>query len=126
MRSEWKFSYAITNLFNAATAKRDHHKSRFDWWTSKRGEVMDQIKEDGLQVSESLVSQYSKTGYAVSEAEVKIDPKFQKQLDECVSKMKHHKSKVDSYQVYVEVLGSRPGGDSLELNVDDWTFFFGG
>lgn len=110
---------------SAAQAKVDHHRSRLKWWTEKRDEILTQIKSDGLQVSESLVAEYAKTGYMNCRAKVTIDPDMQEKLNECVSKQDEHKMCVSLYDPYVGVLSDRSDTETLELNPDDWTFFFG-
>lgn len=123
-RQEWKFEYLACDLLKAAREKRDHHKARLDWWEAKKGEVEQQIKETGLKFHESLVAEYSKTGYGAQSSDVQVDPVLKKKLDECFSKIRHHKSKVDDYGGFVTVLADTPELQRLELHIDDWRYFF--
>lgn len=125
LRDKWTFGFKISDVLAAARAKMDHHRSRIAWWDAKKEEVFAKIKESGLKVSESLVSQYSKTGYPGASVDLEVDPDLQRKLDECVRKIGEHKAKADSYVAYVEVLSTRPGGDMIDLGVEDWQFFFG-
>ncbi len=125
LRSEWVYPYTVDKILAAAKHKRDHHKSRHEWWSKKKDEVFCTIREGGLEISESLVSQYSKTGYGAAQAQVKVDPELQKKLDECIGKLNLHKSLIDSYSAYVEVFESRPSGECYNLHIDDYQFFFG-
>lgn len=125
LRDKWTFGMKIGEVLAGAKAKRDHHNSRVAWWEAKKSEVFATIKEGGLKISESLVSQYAKTGYATASVDLEVDPDLQKKLDECVRKIGDHRAKADSYAAYVEVLSTRPGGDTIELAVEDWQFFFG-
>ena len=126
LRDKWLFTMRVGEVYDGAKAKYEHHQSRIAWWREKKDEVFAKIKGDGgLKISESLVSQYNKTGYANASVEVEVDPELQKQLDECIRKISDHKVRADSYYAYVEVLESRPKNDTLDLTVDDWQFFFG-
>jgi hypothetical protein len=80
-------------------------------------------------VHESLVSQYSKTGYTggghVAEAQIMVDSTLQKDLDECAGKIRMHQAKIEDYSAYVELLSKRPQNDRFDLHMDDWQHFFG-
>lgn len=126
MRQQWLYKYPVCDLLNAAKRKHEHHVSRLKWWMEKRQEVFNAIRsDDGLQISESLVAQYAKTGYLSSGPEVTINPELKKQLGECTDKISIHKNLVDDYAGYVDLLNSRPPQEQFDLQIDDWKFFFG-
>jgi hypothetical protein len=109
--------------------KLDHHKSRLEWWKVKKEEALQKIRDGGIEVHESLVSQYSKTGYTggghVAEAQIMVDSTLQKDLDECAGKIRMHQAKIEDYSAYVELLSKRPQNDRFDLHMDDWQHFFG-
>lgn len=124
LRNEWKFDYLACDLLKAARGKRDHHKARLDWWENKKSEIEREIRENGLKFHESIVSEYSKAGYFPQTGDVQVDPDLKKKLDECFGKIRHHKSKVDDYGGFVTMLADTPEVRKLELNIDDWRYFF--
>lgn len=125
-RASWKFTYTADKLLEAATAKRDFHAGRLDWWSSKRKETEDKIRSEGIEIDESvaigsLTSNYSNSGRG---PQVSIRNDLVRDLTECVSKTQEHEAKIRDYGAWIQVLSSQ-GQTSLELHQDDWLFFFG-
>lgn len=61
LRSDWKFQYLAADLAVAARTKRDHHASRLSWWEGQQQAVIAEVREKGLEVSESIAMQYGST-----------------------------------------------------------------
>lgn len=128
-RASWKFTYTADKLLEAATAKKDFHAGRLDWWTSKRKETEDKIRSEGIEIDESVAAfsnglgtaGYSNSGRGPS---VSIRNDLVKDLGECVAKTSEHEAKIRDYGAWIQVLASQ-GQTSLELHQDDWLFFFG-
>lgn len=120
-RDKWEFEYTAAKLAEAAEAKREHHVGRLDWWQAKRAEVIQRIKDSGMDVRESLAVSKS-PGYG--QAQIVIDSTMQKDLGEAVSKVEEHEDRVRGYDGWVQVLRANPEA-RLKLHHDDYLFFFG-
>lgn len=128
-REEWTFKYTAANLAAAAAAQAEFRRNRFEFWRSKKAEVMHKIKDSGLTVHEEIATalldkSYVSTSALRQGAQVLVDPTLQKDLNECVTKMQRHADKARHYDGWEQVLRGNP--DALvELDHDDWMFFFG-
>jgi len=127
-RASWKFTYTADKLFQAAEAKKSWHMERLKWWSDKRKEVETTIRAEGIEIDESVAAftglgtaNYSNSGRGPS---VSIRNDLVKDLSECVMKTTEHEGKCREYDAWMQVLGSQ-GQASLDLNQDDWLFFFG-
>lgn len=126
-RASWKFTYTADKLLDAATAKKDWHASRLDWWSGKRKETEDKIRSEGIEIDESVgvgsltTANYSNSGRG---PQVSIRNDLVRDLTECVQKTNEHEGKIRDYGAWIQVLASQ-GQTSLELHQDDWLFFFG-
>lgn len=127
-RGDWVFTYSAKTLFSAATAKRDHHLSRREWWSKKKEEVLAEIKQDGLSVNESIVDELMKVGYSnntrvVNQGSVYIKPELLEQMRECQTKISAHADSATVYDGWIQAMQAA-GDKSFELNINDWLFFF--
>ena len=61
LRKDWKFQYIAKDLAKAAATKRDHHAACLDWWNKQQESVIAEVREKGLEVSETLAMQYGST-----------------------------------------------------------------
>lgn len=128
-RNEWTVPYTGLTLAGAAEAKKLFHKERHEWWAEKRAEVIEKIKSDGLEVTDSIVDELSKTGYANTASmghgpTVQIDAALQNHLAEAHSKMKQHEKLVKEYDAWAQMMHSQRDA-IFNLQLDDWTYFFG-
>lgn len=127
-RDEWTFEYTAAKLADAAAAQAAFRRTRFEFWSGKKAEVMQIIKDSGLTVHEDISLGLSdKTIYTSSHragAQVLVDPTLQKDLSECVTKMQAHAEKAREYDGWEQVLRGNPEA-RLQLDHDDWMFFFG-
>jgi len=122
-RSDWKFSYKASDLAVAATSKHAHHIARLSWWEKKKQEVIEEVRANGLEVSESIASQYS-TSQGCGGPHIVVNNEHQKHLSEAYLKIKHHDSKVNEYAGWVQILEGN-STQSLQIDADDYLFFFG-
>ena len=120
-RNSWKFSYTADKLLDAANAKTSFHEGRLSWWAKKKEEVLSSIRSEGLEIDESVALGYTNSGRNTS---VNIRNDLLKDLNECVSKITEHTGKLKEYNAWIQVLHSQ-GQAALDLNQDDWLFFFG-
>jgi hypothetical protein len=126
-RNQWKFAYTADHLLVAAKTKKTWHEGRVNWWTKKRDEIKEKIKSEGIEIDESVA--FGTEGYLSNKsnyrgASVSIRNDLVQDLNECVNKVSEHQTKVKEYDAWVQVLESQ-GKVSLDLNQDDWLFFFG-
>lgn len=126
MRHDWKFNHKVSVVLEqGAQAKVKHHQERFDFWLVKKQEVMARIKESGIDVKESLAgAEYSNIARGF-QAQVVIDATMQRDLNECTGKIQEHNAKLNEYQSWAYVLANQPQDSMLELDHDDYLFFFG-
>jgi hypothetical protein len=125
MRKDWRFPYTTTRVLEGAKTKALFHAERLAFWQRKQTETMERIKSDGLQVQTSLAgSNYSNVNRGFG-AQVVVDATLQRDLDECETKIHEHKAKADTYRGWVEVLAAQRGDVTVELDHEDYLFFFG-
>lgn len=127
LREQWKFNYKVCDILEAANYKVDWHKGRHDWWVAKKKEVLDKIRQEGLEIDESVAAdQFS--SYKISntgrQTQVLIRDDLMRDLNECSSKTEEHKNKIASYEAWVAVLSAQPENNMLELDQSDWLYFF--
>lgn len=122
-RNEWEFEYTASKLAEAARAKLAHYQGRVTWWKEKQQVVMQEIRDGGLEITESLAIEYASTS-ANFGAQVSVRPELKTKLQECFLKIKEHESRSKDYAAWVQVLDANPES-RLKLNHDDWLHFFG-
>lgn len=135
LRSVWTFQYSAREVAEGAAAQRDFRKSRQDWWAAKKTEVMAQIRDGGVQISESLADQIAAQGMAAKVSNygttsmqplVTIDPELMRQLAETHRKIDEHRRAVADYDGWVQVLNAPANVNKmLDLTQNDWLYFFG-
>ena len=128
-RKEWGFKYFAKHLSEAAALKRDHHKDRLEWWKAKQTEVVADIREKGLEVTDSISSEYltssSLVGGAFNRgAQIVVKDDYQEKLNECHMKIREHDAKRKEYDQWVQVLEAN-SANQVEIDADDFAFFFG-
>lgn len=123
-RDDWKFGYKAGELVAGATAQREFRLGRVKVWTQTKATLMAEIKETGLEITESLASQMSNYTTAGHGPQITVKPELQKKLQECHTKIQSHQQAADEYDGWVQVLSARPE-QLLELAYDDWLYFFG-
>ena len=126
-RNNWKFQYAADKLLVATEAKLAWHEGRLKWWGGKRDELKDKIRSEGIEIDESVAfgtDNYlsNKSSHRGPVAQIRND--LLTDLNECVQKVYEHQGKTKEYDAWRQVLASQ-GTLTLELNQDDWLFFYG-
>lgn len=126
LRDQWKFRYTARQLAEAAQAKIAFHQSRLDFWEARRKEVIDEIKADGIEVNEKTVLQFGspKMRDFQQGGDIMIRNDLRKSLAESYEKLAYHTGRRDTYDGWQQVLGAN-AEDAIELDIDDWLFFFG-
>lgn len=125
-RDEWLFNYPATELSEGAKKQKEYRLSRVDWWTKKKDELMLELKESGIEVTESIaagISNYASSGIGKG-PQVAIKPELQLKLTECHNKIVEHQQAADTYEGWVQVLTAN-SKNSMELTQADWLYFFG-
>lgn len=124
-RDEWEFEYTARNLAAGAKAQREFRLGRVMWWTEAKAKIMAEVKESGLEISESVaasISNYATSAMAGPQVMVRAD--LQKKLSECHGKIQSHQQAADEYDGWVQVLDANPD-NRLKLTQGDWLYFFG-
>ena len=122
-RKDWEFEYTAKELADAAALKRDYRQSRVEWWEKQKEEVMKEVKESGLEVSESLANGYTSNVGRGPQVMVRSD--LQTKLMECHERIQKHAGAVREYDGWTQVLEAQLPTNKLKLKHADWLFFFG-
>jgi histidinol-phosphate/aromatic aminotransferase/cobyric acid decarboxylase-like protein len=129
LRDEWKFTYTAAELATAAAAQRNFRAERVAVWTQKFESVMADIRSKGLEVETSQAQHLSASTAkyigtnSMRGTRIKVDSGLQRDLDECEEKIAEHTRLRNEYAAWVQVLEGRQM--SLELDHQDWIYFFG-
>jgi hypothetical protein len=130
IRDEWKFKHRAEELAEAARSKYEHHAARLAWWKGKKEEVIAEIRSNGLEVSDTVASEYQLSSMNFTGAlrgngaKVIVKDEYQKKLTECEMKMSEHSQKSSAYDGWYQVLSANASSE-LEIDHDDFLFFFG-
>jgi hypothetical protein len=129
-REDWKVPYSNMELAKAAEKKIGVHNDRRARWLKKKTDLIEEIKNKGITVTESVVDELMKMDYsnatrAFGGPTVQIDAGLQSQLIEATRKVHEHIAKRDEYRAWHAMMTGIPG-QQFELDHDDWMFFFGG
>ena len=129
LRQDWTFQYIASELSKAASTKRNHHNERLKWWKEQQESVIAEVREKGLEVSETLSMQYGSTspalrGMAAGGAQIVVKDQYQNKLNECAAKIHLHTEKTKEYDGWVQVFEANKA-KALELDINDYLFFFG-
>lgn len=122
-REKWNFNYTVGNVLVGAQKKLDRHKARLDWWDGQKQEVFQKIRDEGVEIDESLADVISNSYNRGPTVQIRND--LIKDMQECVAKIREHRAKVDGYLAWVKVLVDQDDSHDLELNHADWLYFFG-
>lgn len=130
LRSDWKFQYPASVLAAAARDKRDHHASRQAWWEGQQQAVIAEVREKGLEVSESIAMQYGSTkailgGSRNAGAQIVVKNEYQEKLNECATKIHQHGERAKEYDGWLQIMEATNGTKALDLDIHDYLFFFG-
>lgn len=121
-RSIWEFQYKAEVLAEAAEAKQAFRKKRIAWWEEQKEGVMAEIRESGIEISESLAQTYMSNAGRAPQVGIRAD--LQTKLQECHAKIQSHMKAAREYDGWAQVLNANPDA-ILPLKHSDWLFFFG-
>lgn len=126
LRDQWKFRYTAGQLAEAAQSKIAFHRDRLDFWEARRKEIIGRVKADGIEVNEKTVLQSPspKLRDFQQGGEIVIRNDLRKSLAESYEKLAYHTGRHDTFDGWRQVLGAN-AEDSIELDIEDWLFFFG-
>jgi hypothetical protein len=124
LRDKWEFKYTARKLAEAARRKLQHHRERLKFWEDAKAKVMTEVRETGIEVSESVAGASYSNSTRTHGPQVMVRTDLQTRLSECHGKILEHNAKVAEYVGWVEVLDGNPD-NQLTLNADDYLFFFG-
>ena len=125
-RTEWEFEYTARDIAVGAAKQKEFREGRVAVWTEAKQKVMAEIRESGLEVTESVaasMSNYTKTSSDFG-PQVTVRHDLQKKLTECHEKIKTHQHAVAEYDGWVQVLSANPESRH-KLTQADWLYFFG-
>lgn len=126
LRDDWKFPYRVNQLLEGAKSKVAFYEDRVKYWEGKRTEVMTKIKAEGIEVEESVAADdkayFSNTRHRGPVVSVRND--LAADLQECHQKIADHRQHVAVYDGWLAMLKDRPADEVLQLEHDDWLFFF--
>lgn len=125
-REEWEFEYTASKVAEGAAAQKEHRLGRVAAWTEAKAKVMAEVKDSGIEVSESLAADmksYHNTTAAYG-PQVLVKADLQKKLTEAHQKITSHTRAAAEYDGWVQVLRANPEA-RLKLTQDDWLYFFG-
>lgn len=124
-RNEWEFEYSATDLATAAKKQQEFRLGRVLWWTTAKEGVMHEIKDSGLEVSESLaVGTSNYAGKQLRGPQVLVRADLQEKLSECHMKIQTHQRAADEYGAWATLLVEHASA-RLKISAEDWRYFFG-
>ncbi len=121
LRENWEFEFSAAKLIEAAKKKKANHSERLKFWEGSKEKVMADVRESGIEVSESLATTHSNRGVG---PRVMVRNDLQAKLTECHDKIQEHAEKIRAYDGWAQVLEGN-SETRLRLNADDYLFFFG-
>lgn len=125
-RHEWEFEYTAAKLAEGAEAQKAHRLSRVTAWQEAKEKVMAEVRESGIEVSESVAADmksYSNSTQSYG-PKVMVRADLQSKLTECHQKIQSHTIAAAEYDGWIQVLRANPES-RLKLTQDDWLYFFG-
>lgn len=123
-RDDWVFDYPVLELLAAAKTKQEIHQAKLKWWTEKQAEVMQNLRESGIDIKDSVAAGYAATK-GIFRPQVVVDPGLQRDLIECREKMRHHTELIENYKSWIQIFQDTKLVHTLSVDHDDWQFFFG-
>ncbi|MES2942976.1 MAG: hypothetical protein V4772_08935 [Pseudomonadota bacterium] len=125
-RDEWEFEYTAAKLAEGATAQKAHRLSRVEAWTKAKAKVMAEVRESGIEVTESIAADMKSYANSIQGMgpQVKVRTDLQQKLTECHQKIQTHTTAAAEYDGWIQVLLANPE-NRLKLTQADWLYFFG-
>ena len=118
-RDEWLLRVKRDELAEGVESKIEHHSGRLDFWRNEEQQAHDAVRDSGVQV-------HSYRQSAGERHDVVIDPTLATRLTECQQKIEQHRYQLDEYTEWHSALERADEERMLELDFEDWLFFFFG
>lgn len=128
-RESWEFDYLGSALLEGAKNKKTFREERLAWWKDQKTKLMQEIKDSGLEVQESIASLYTTGSNNVNAlrnggAQIVVRNDLQDKLTECQMKIREHDQAVVEYDAWIQVF-EQSLTTTFKLKQGDWLFFFG-
>jgi hypothetical protein len=123
-RKEWTFDYTAKALADGARQQLSFRLGRVEWWKDAKAKVMAEIKDTGIEVSESVAADLSNYTKAMHGPQVMVRADLQSKITECHNKIMSHQQAADEYDGWIQLLDANPEA-RVPLTADDWLYFFG-
>lgn len=140
----WRFDFLTSDLRTASYERREYHRMWLKWWKGQRDDLLQGAKDKNITVIENLsirkrlglteaLSEYTVSPYS-STIELRVSEEssdktvledLERDLLEIYSRIKFHNTKMDEYDSWYSLLGSKPEVCCRSLDYDDYVFFFG-
>lgn len=122
-REEWVFEYSSNQVLQGANQQKEFRLSKVQWWKAAKEKVMTEIRESGIEITESVAGlTYSTT--SVMSPKISVNDTLKKQLLECHTKIQEHQQAADRYEGWIQLLNDNPDLE-LKLTYSDWLYFLG-
>lgn len=122
-RQEWEFEYTAARLAEGALAQKEHRLSRVQFWEGAKEKVLTEIRETGIEVTESMGDSKSYNSVGMG-PQVMVRTDLQRKLTECHQKIIAHRTAAAEYDGWIQVLQAN-AESRLKLTQNDWLYFFG-
>ena len=136
----WRFDFLTSDLRTASYERREYHRMWLKWWKGQRDDLLQGAKDKNITVIENFsmrkelglteaLSEYTVSPYS-STVRVELSGKtlledLERDLLEIYSRIKFHNTKMDEYDSWYSLLGSKLEVCCRSLDYDDYVFFFG-
>jgi len=122
VRGEWRVPFTAKDLAVAAEERAAHRMDRYLFWIGKKAEIMEKIKEAGIEVDEGVGQRFSNSTYG-RDPKVRINNELADHLGEAHEKVEKHKALHREYEGWVAFLKAVPE-ERFQLSQEDWLYFF--
>ncbi len=140
----WGFDFLTSDLRKASRDRREYHMMWLKWWEGQREDLLQEAKDKNITVIENFsmrkglglteaLSEYTVLLYSGT-VELRMSEEssdktlledLERDLLEAYSRIKFHNTKMDEYNSWYNLLGSKPEVCCRSLDYDDYVFFFG-
>lgn len=122
LRSEWSFEYQAGDLLEAANKEFDKRIERIDYWKEKREEVLNRLKDEGLEITNWNSGSETKLS-AGSAIDVQFDQKLIGRLRECEKYLEKARNEKKEFAMWIQAFSDRQSGEGFKLHAQDIAYF---
>jgi len=121
LRDVWVFHVSTEDVVAAAKARTAFHAGRRQHWSDERDRIEALLRTEGIQFHQTVrAGHMSSTGYGQAAT---FDNQLMRQHQEAQERIDFHETAREKMAGYAHAL-SRVSGQSLELTVDDFLYFW--